>query len=118
MAHTLTPWKHHQTSSGYTEIWGQSTKDGHVPVILCSADSGMHNPLPNEDTGNNFKFICKAVNSHQALVDALEGYLELNFTTVEGKVLSEGLGQKYWSNELKKNYTDTIAALKLANGEE
>lgn len=67
--HTPLPWEYRAASRGITTTMQQ----GAYSVICRMAESAGINA---EERAANAAFIVKAVNSHQALVDALEALME------------------------------------------
>lgn len=64
--HVSTPW-----TLGGSAAWSEAAKD-RGPVFVCDMHEGTHVPVGTNQA--NARFIVRAVNSHQALIDALRPF--------------------------------------------
>ncbi len=108
MNHTALPWslevEEYEASSGTITI-------NEIHRILH--DPEWADPEDWDRDLANAELIVRAVNAHQALVDALRGLLADEY--IQGRIKSVGLGIGT-NTEYGRVITDAMAALKLAEG--
>lgn len=74
VAHTPTPWESAGCGIYQPDLWRDGINHG-GRFVASTFDSELHPDCPSDTDLVNAAFICLAVNSHAALVDALQGLL-------------------------------------------
>ena len=100
-------WKHGQYSNDGSGVHIFPEKGGFNICVLPDLRNKFGVGEYNQEA--NARFICLAVNSHDALVDCVENYLKAHDSTMSN------LGVKKWLDD--KGIPAMRAALELAKGE-
>lgn len=103
--HIKAPW-----ILGGSAAWSEAAKD-RGPIFICDIREGTHVPVGTNQA--NARFIVRAVNSHETLVEALralEPYLSTEAQLLDAASLNEGRASGFDMASVKARAALALAA--------